>query len=80
MIFKLLVVLQLMQSLLAIDHAFMIRVKPDGSITKKIDGVNIKQTVKKVFVDLIIEGQYIFRRKQFVGNNRVHFYVSHVKT
>ena len=73
MIFKLLVVLQLMQSLLAIDHAFMIRVKPDGSITKKIDGVNIKQTVKKVFVDLIIEGQYIFRRKRFVGNNRVRF-------
>ena len=34
MIFKLLVVLQLMQSLLAIDHAFMIRVKPDGSTTK----------------------------------------------
>ena len=73
MIFKLLVVLQLMQSLLAIEHAFMIRVKPDGSITKKIDGVNIKQTVKKVFVDLIIEGQYIFRRKRFVGNKRVCF-------
>ena len=50
-----------MQSLLAIDHAFMIRVKPNGSITKKIDGVKIKQTV-----NLRQTGQHV-RQRSLVG-------------
>ena len=43
-------------------------IKSDGTITKKINGMLVKECVKKVYIDLILEGQYIFRRKAILGN------------
>ena len=52
------------QSLLALDHFFSFRVKSDGCVVKKVNGEKIKETLKRVFVDLVIEKTYIFRRKR----------------
>ena len=68
MFLKIILVLQLMQSLFAIEHCFIQRIKSDGTITKKINGMLVKECVKKVYIDLILEGQYIFRRKAILGN------------
>ena len=42
------------------DHAFYMKIKHDGSVTQKINGEQVKLCVKKVWVDLVVQGQYIF--------------------
>ena len=44
----------------SIDHAFYMKIKHDGSVTRKINGEQVKLCVKKVWVDLVVQGQYIY--------------------
>ena len=61
---NIILILLQVQTLLALDHFFSFRVKSDGCVVKKVNGEKIKETVKRVFVDLVIENSYIFRRKR----------------
>lgn len=61
---NIILILLQVQTLLALDHFFSVRVKSDGCVVKKVNGEKIKETVKRVFVDLVIENTYIFRRKR----------------
>ena len=55
------------ENILSVDHSFYTKVKEDGSVTRKINGIKTKLQVKKVWVDLMLHSQFIFRRKRFVN-------------
>ena len=61
---NIILILLQVQTLLALDHFFSVRVKSDGCVVKKVNGEKIKETVKRVFVDLVIENTYFFCRKR----------------
>ena len=44
--------------ILCIDHAFVFKVNENGMKTIKVNGTKVKIQIKKVNVDLIIDGQY----------------------
>ena len=53
------------------SHSFISKVKEDGTRTVKIDGVKVKENVKKVYWYLMLEG-YKFRIRNIKNrNNRV---------
>ena len=56
-----------------VDHAFIYKINKNGSKKIKDDGNIIKTQIKKVFVDLIIDGR-IYRRKEAKGKREVDKY------
>ena len=62
MFIQVILIFMLCGQIFSIDHAFYMKIKHDGSVTRKINGEQVKLCVKKVWVDLVVQGQYIFRR------------------
>ena len=73
MFIQVILIFMLCGQIFSIDHAFYMKIKHDGSVTRKINGEQVKLCVKKVWVDLVVQGQYIFRQKRYISETRALF-------
>jgi hypothetical protein len=67
------ILLAVLVPILCIDHAFVFKVNENGSQTIKVNGTKVKIQIKKVNVDLIIDG-LVYRRKQAHGKREDKFF------
>ena len=67
MIIQVILILMFFENIASVDHSFIMKIKEDGFLTQKINGIRTKVQVKKVYVDLILDSQFIFRRKRFAN-------------